>query len=58
MTTVELAQKIYCTNDDNVIVNSGAPIVKDADDNGGWVQAWVFVSHETIATSSFGALGK
>lgn len=55
MTSIELAQKIYC-EDENVIINSGAPVVKDLDDNGVWVQAWVFVSNETLATSQFGAL--
>jgi len=35
-------------------VDDGAPVIRQ--DDGVWVQAWIFVSNETLAISNFGEL--
>ena len=50
---LELARKIH-VNDEVNIDDHHVPIAEAED--GIWVQAWVFVSHESLATSTFGAL--
>lgn len=37
-----------------VQIDDGAPVKRQ--DDGVWVQAWIFVSNETLAISNFGEL--
>ena len=49
---LELARKIYA--DDDIQIDHDAHVTRAED--GVWVQAWVFVSSESLITSAFGAL--
>lgn len=53
-TELELARKIYA--DDDIQIDSDANVARA--DDGIWVQAWVFVSSESLTTSQFGALSE